>query len=61
MDKTFEQFLRDAFEKHGIIDFSLRAAAYPGYPVEIYLHPSNRDGDTTPPMIVDGNTLRRKE
>lgn len=55
---TLEDWLK--FElAGGKIDFSLRASVYDGV-VEIYVHPTGRDGTTTPTLIVDGNTVRLK-
>lgn len=28
--------------------------------VEVYIHPSNRSGNTTPTLLVNGNTVRIK-
>jgi hypothetical protein len=43
----------------GKIDFSLRASVFDGV-VEFYIHPSGRNGTTTPSLIVNGNTVRLK-
>lgn len=57
--KSLEQYLREEMSE-GKIDFIFRAHSYQGGPVEIYIHPYNRDGSTTPLMIVEGNTVREK-
>jgi hypothetical protein len=41
----------------GTIDFSLRASVFNGV-VELYIHPTGRNGATTPSLIVTGNTVR---
>lgn len=40
----------------GKIDFSLRVSVYDG--VRIYIHPTGKDGTTTPTLVVEGNTVR---
>lgn len=39
----------------GKIDFSFRARLNISDRVVIYIHPLNKNGDTTPDLIVDGN------
>jgi hypothetical protein len=41
------------------IDHIVRASVFNGV-VEIYIHPLGRDGQTTPVLIVEGNTVRPK-
>jgi hypothetical protein len=43
----------------GKIDHTLRASVYNGV-VEIYIHPSGKNGNTTPSLLVEGNTVRLK-
>jgi hypothetical protein len=57
--KTLEQYLRDEYAD-GKIDFWFRVHTFNGGPVEIYIHPMNEHGETTPVLIVDGNTVRPK-
>ena len=59
MFDTLEQFLRRALAA-GAIDFAVRAHSFNGGPVEIYIYPLNRNGDTTPTLLVEGNTVREK-
>lgn len=54
---TLEDYLRHEYAG-GKIDFSLRVAICDGSPVEIYLHPTGRDGTTTPMLLVEGNNVR---
>lgn len=56
---TLEDYLLYEFAK-GKIDFSMRVSAYAGYPTEFYIHPTGKDGTTTPTLIVEGNTVRIK-
>jgi hypothetical protein len=61
---TLEQYLRQEFEE-GKIDHVLRAHVVKLWPedpgtVEFYVHPMNRNGSTTPLMIVIGNDVRPK-
>lgn len=53
---NLEDYLRKELAE-GKIDFTFRAYSYDGSPVEIYIHPLNRDGNTTPLLVVEGNTL----
>jgi hypothetical protein len=54
---TLEDYLRDEAAQ-GKIDFSLRVHTIPGNSCEIYIHPTGRDGTTTPMLLVEGNTVR---
>lgn len=55
---TLEEYFRyEAAE--GKIDFSLRASCYDE--VEVYIHPTGRDGKTTPSLVVKGNTVQLKK
>lgn len=56
---TLEQYLRHELA-NGAIDFTFRATSFNGGPVEIYIHPLNRDGRTTPTLLVEGDTVREK-
>lgn len=55
---TLEDYFKSEFA-NGAIDFLLRAHVWNGV-VEIYIHPSGRDGSTTPTLIVDGDFVRPK-
>lgn len=63
---TLEDYLRQEYargrrvnDRHiPIIDFRLRVAICGDSPVEIYIHPDGCDGDTTPTLLVEGNTVR---
>jgi hypothetical protein len=55
---TLEQYFKSECAK-GALDFALRATVFAGV-VELYVHPANRDGDTTPPLIVEGDRVRPK-
>jgi hypothetical protein len=55
---TLEAYFRAEFAEQKI-EHSLRAHVADGV-VEIYIHPTDRDGRTTPLLIVDGNTVREK-
>ena len=55
---TLEDYLKYELAD-GKIDFSLRAH-YDGAHVEVYIHPTGRDGTTTPPLVVVGNTVHLK-
>lgn len=52
---TLEEYLKYEYAG-GKIDFSMRASVYNGV-VEIYIHPTGRDGTTTPSLIIKGNTV----
>jgi len=57
---TLEEYLRSQFAPEiGRIDFQFRAHVTPTT-VEIYVHPDNASGETTPPLVVEGNTVRTK-
>lgn len=56
MEHTLEQYLRNAIEVAGIIDFSIRASIAADGRVTFYIHPDSRDGDTAD-FEVEGNTL----
>ncbi len=53
---TLEQFFRDAAADSVHNDFRLVVAVHDK--VTIYIHPLGRNGDTTPSLVVDGNTVR---
>lgn len=53
---TLEDYLKLEYAE-GKIDFSMRAAVYNGV-VVVYIHPSGRDGSTTPSLLVTGNTVQ---
>lgn len=51
---TLEEYFRAEYQA-GKIDFSLRVECSDG--VRIYVHPTNKDGVTTPMLQVQGNTV----
>ena len=53
---TLEQYIRQE-HANGTIDFRFRAHVVDGR-VEIYIHPLNRDGLTTPTLIVTGDCVQ---
>jgi hypothetical protein len=53
---TLEQYLRKEMSE-GKIDFAFRARLSIDDRVVIYIHPANKNGDTTPDLIVDGNYI----
>lgn len=55
MGTTLEQYFRDAYERNGAIDHSLRATVEEGE-VRFYIHPTGLDGET-PDFSVDGNSV----
>lgn len=55
---TLEQYLKHELAE-GKIDFWFRAAVHDGQ-VELYIHPANKSGQTTPTLIVEGDTVRAK-
>ncbi|CAO3428679.1 hypothetical protein [Azospirillum argentinense] len=55
MNKTLEQFFRDAASA-SIIDFALRATVVDGERVTFYVHPHGKDGETLD-FTVTGNVL----
>lgn len=56
---TLEQYIREELAR-GAIDFRFRAHSFNGGPVEIYIHPLNQSGNTTPTLLVEGDTVREK-
>jgi hypothetical protein len=56
---TLEEFIKSEYEA-GKIDFTFRASVYDGE-VNIYIHPLGKDGNTTPTLIVSGDTVREKQ
>lgn len=56
---TLEDYFRHEVAQ-GKIDFTVRAAVYGDSPVEIYIHPTGRDGLTTASLIVVGDTVHVK-
>lgn len=55
MERTFEQYLRDAHAA-GAIDHAVRARVDPNGAVSFYIHPAGRDGETLD-FVVGGNGL----
>lgn len=53
---TLEDYFRFEYA-NGAIDFSLRALVSKEG-VMIYIHPSGKDGTTTPTLVVEGNHVR---
>lgn len=49
---TFEDYLKEA-NKHGIIDFHLRADQVGGGRGTIYIHPAGKNGRTADLVVVD--------
>lgn len=56
---TLEAYIRQELAE-GKIDFRFRAHSYAGGPVEIYIHPIDKNGQTTPLLLVEGDTVREK-
>lgn len=56
---TLEDYLKREYAE-GKIDFAFRAHVYDGK-VQIYIHPSGRDGRTTPTVEVVGNVVGMPE
>lgn len=56
---TLEEYFRHEIEA-GAIDFAVRATVVEDK-VEVYIHPLNRGGNTTPTLIVKGNLVVPKE
>lgn len=52
---TLEDYFRAEYGE-GKIDFSLRVHCS-GPIVTVYVHPSGKDGRTTPTLLVSGNTV----
>lgn len=52
---TLEEYLRYEYAD-GKIDFSMRVGVYDE--VRVYIHPTGRNGTTTPSLVVEGNTVR---
>lgn len=55
---TLEEYFKYEYEQ-GKIDFSARISVFNGE-VEVYIHPTGKDGNTTPTLLVEGNTVREK-
>ncbi len=57
---TFEDYIRSQYydpkTKAGVIDFSFRAMLT-DRGIEIYVHPMNAAGMTTPTLLVAGNVI----
>jgi hypothetical protein len=53
---TLEDYLRAEYQG-GKIDFSLRINVCHGPVVTIYIHPTGKDGTTTPTLLVSGNEV----
>lgn len=53
---TLEDYFRSEYAG-GKIDFSLRAHVWE-HGVTIYIHPTDKDGMTTPSLTVVGNAVR---
>lgn len=52
---TLEDYIRSEYAE-GKIDFAFRATVFEGS-VKIYIHPLNRDGNTTPTVEVKGDVI----
>lgn len=59
---TLEEYFRFEYgsEPTPKIDFTLRIALT-DKGVEFYIHPSGRDGTTTPMLLVNGDTVTEKK
>lgn len=55
---TLEEYFKYEYEQ-GKIDFSARISVFNGE-VEVYIHPTGKDGNTTTTLLVEGNTVREK-
>jgi hypothetical protein len=55
---TLEEYFQAEYAD-GKIDHWARASVFDGR-VEIYIHPYNKSGRTTPTLIVEGNSVRPK-
>jgi hypothetical protein len=55
---TLDEYFKAEYAE-GKIDHWVRAHVFEDV-VEIYIHPHGRDGRTTPPLIVEGNSVRLK-
>jgi hypothetical protein len=55
---TLEEYLKHEYAE-GKIDFSMRASVFEGV-VEVYIHPTGKSGNTTPTLIVEGDSVRPK-
>jgi hypothetical protein len=53
---TLEEYLRYELEQ-GKIDFSMRAEVRSDGRVMVYIHPTGKDGVTTPSLHVKGNLV----
>lgn len=56
MKFDLEQWLRREFSLRGVIDYTFRAFVSPEG-VDLYIHPLNQSGDTTPLLLVKGSEL----
>jgi hypothetical protein len=56
--RTLEEYFKSECAK-GTLDFALRATLVDGV-VSLYIHPAGRHGDTTPTLIVEGDSVRQK-
>jgi ribosomal protein S27AE len=56
--RTLEEYFKSECAK-GTLDFALRATLVDGV-VSLYIHPAGRHGDTTPTLIVEGDSVRPK-
>jgi hypothetical protein len=55
---NLEDYIRSQYAPEiGRIDFRFRASVTPEA-VEIYVHPLNHSGDTTPTLVVEGDRVR---
>lgn len=58
---TLEDYIRSQYYDKvtgcGAIDFAFRASVTPWGGVEIYIHPMNVPGETTPTVQVKGDTI----
>ena len=56
---TLEEYFKTEYAD-GKIDHWLRAHVHDGV-VEIYIHPYGKNGNTTPMLVVSGNTVAEKQ
>ena len=56
---TLEEFIKSEYAG-GKIDFRFRAHVHEGVVEIFYVHPLGKDGNTTPTMIVTGNSVAEK-
>jgi hypothetical protein len=62
MFMTLEEYFRREYASDPArpkIDYRLRISVHDDG-VELYIHPDSRDGDTTPTLLVRGNTVEPK-